>query len=261
VSTTTSKALVEGDGDVVQAGSTFEAQVTLANGRTGKTFVSTYDSGQRPVTASATSQTLFPALVKAVTGHKVGSRVLLAAAPADAYGNKGNAQLGVHPNDSLVMVADIVAATPATVLRGPSGKAVRPPARAPKLVIAKGRPTGFRFAGTSKPPKLQVIPLVRGTGPKVTSGSLVTVNYLGALYGSGKVFDASYQRGPTTFAIGLGQVIPAWDQGLIGARRGSRVLLLVPPAAGYGAQGGGTAIPPNSSLAFVVDILGVSTPQ
>ena len=69
------------------------------------------------------------------------------------------------------------------------------------------------------------------------------------------MFDSSWTRkSPATFAIGTGNVIPGWDKGLVGKKVGSRVLLVVPPADGYGAQGQGQ-IPANATLVFVVDIL------
>ena len=72
------------------------------------------------------------------------------------------------------------------------------------------------------------------------------------------VFDSSWSRGaPATFSIGTGGVIPGWDKGLVGKKVGSRVLLVVPPADGYGAQAQGK-IPANSTLVFVVDILDAS---
>jgi peptidylprolyl isomerase len=111
---------------------------------------------------------------------------------------------------------------------------------------------------TGNPPtKLVVKDLVAGEGAAAKGGDTVTVNYVGALYKGGKVFDASWRRKePFTFVLGKHQVIAGWDQGVEGMKVGGRRLLIIPAPLGYGAKGAGTSIPPNSALVFVVDLLG-----
>jgi peptidylprolyl isomerase len=110
------------------------------------------------------------------------------------------------------------------------------------------------------PTKLIVQPLLQGSGPAVKKGQTLIAQYVGALYGSGKQFDASWDRGqPATFPIGVGQVIPGWDKALVGQKAGSRVLLVVPPADGYGSSGNPQAgIGGKDTLVFVVDVLGAT---
>ena len=99
--------------------------------------------------------------------------------------------------------------------------------------------------------------LIVGTGAEAKSGESLTVNYVGALYKGGKVFDASWRRKePFTFVLGKSQVIAGWDKGLQGMKVGGRRLLIIPATFGYGAKGAGASIPPNSALVFVVDLLG-----
>ena len=99
--------------------------------------------------------------------------------------------------------------------------------------------------------------LIVGTGPEAKSGENLTVNYVGALYKDGKVFDASWKRKePFTFVLGKSQVIAGWDKGLAGMKVGGRRLLIIPATLGYGAKGAGASIPPNAALVFVVDLLG-----
>jgi peptidylprolyl isomerase len=99
--------------------------------------------------------------------------------------------------------------------------------------------------------------LIVGTGAEAKSGDPVTVNYVGALYKNGKVFDASWKRDePFSFTLGKGQVIPGWEQGVVGMKVGGRRELIIPPALGYGAKGSPPTIPPNETLIFVVDLLG-----
>jgi len=111
-----------------------------------------------------------------------------------------------------------------------------------------------------KPPTHLVIKdLKKGTGPKAKVGDNVTVQYVGVLYSNGKQFDASWDRGqPFSFPLGGGQVIPGWDKGVVGMRVGGRRELIIPPDDGYGEQGAAGTIPPNATLIFVVDLLGVS---
>jgi peptidylprolyl isomerase len=109
----------------------------------------------------------------------------------------------------------------------------------------------------SPAPKTLVIhEIVKGTGAEAKSGSSVSVNYVGALYTNGKIFDASWKRKePFTFTLGQGQVIPGWDQGVAGMRVGGRRELIIPSALAYGAKGSPPSIPPNATLIFVVDLL------
>ena len=101
--------------------------------------------------------------------------------------------------------------------------------------------------------------LVVGGGEEATSGRKVTVHYVGVAYRSGEEFDSSWNRGePFRFALGKGQVIPGWDQGVAGMRVGGRRRLTIPSALAYGARGAGNGvIAPHEPLVFVVDLLAV----
>jgi peptidylprolyl isomerase len=107
------------------------------------------------------------------------------------------------------------------------------------------------------PKTLQVKDLIKGTGPAAQAGQTITVNYVGALYKGGKVFDASWKRKePFSFALGKGQVILGWDHGIVGMKVGGRRELVIPASLAYGAKGSPPTIPPNAPLVFVVDLLG-----
>lgn len=108
------------------------------------------------------------------------------------------------------------------------------------------------------PTKLESKDLIVGTGPEAKAGDTVTVNYVGVLFKGGKVFDASWNRKePFTFTLGKGQVIPGWDQGIPGMKVGGRRELVIPAPLAYAAKGSPPSIPPNATLVFVVDLLGV----
>jgi peptidylprolyl isomerase len=117
------------------------------------------------------------------------------------------------------------------------------------------KPT-LTFANANPSKSLQVKVLSEGTGPVVTKGQLLIADYLGQIW-RGKVFDNSYDRKePIATPIGLGAVIKGWDDGLVGKKVGSRVLLVIPPADGYGSAGSsGAGIKGTDTLAFVIDLV------
>jgi peptidylprolyl isomerase len=95
-----------------------------------------------------------------------------------------------------------------------------------------------------------------GTGKEAKKGDIVAVHYTGTLK-SGKKFDSSLDRDePIVFPLGIGKVIPGWDEGIAGMKEGGKRKLIVPPDLGYGPSGQGP-IPPNSELHFDVELVGV----
>jgi FKBP-type peptidyl-prolyl cis-trans isomerase FkpA len=111
---------------------------------------------------------------------------------------------------------------------------------------------------------LQTQDVTPGTGAEATKGKIVRVHYTGWLYDSsagnnrGEKFDSSKDRNePFDFTLGAGEVIRGWDEGVAGMKVGGTRILTIPPAMGYGAQGAGDVIPPNSTLVFEVELLDV----
>jgi peptidylprolyl isomerase len=105
------------------------------------------------------------------------------------------------------------------------------------------------------PTQLESTDLITGTGPAAKAGDTVTVQYVLATYSSGKVIQASWTSQPFSFTLGEGQVIPGWDQGVVGMKVGGRRELIIPPKLGYGSQSPGAGISDNDTLVFVVDLL------
>ena len=148
-----------------------------------------------------------------------------------------------------------VAATTTTATATTTTPAVATPASGP---LSK-EPT-ITLPKTAAPTKLVVKDIIKGTGTAAAKGDTVYVNYVGELYKNGKVFDASWKDTPGktfSFVLGQGQVIPGWDQGLIGMKVGGRRELIIPPALAYGSSGQGS-IPGNATLVFVVDLIKVT---
>jgi peptidylprolyl isomerase len=99
--------------------------------------------------------------------------------------------------------------------------------------------------------------LVVGTGASPQAGKTVVVHYTGTLI-NGEKFDSSKDRNqPFEFVIGIGQVIKGWDEGVMSMKVGGKRKLTIPPQLGYGARGAGGVIPPNATLIFEVELLGV----
>ena len=108
---------------------------------------------------------------------------------------------------------------------------------------------------------LQYKDTVVGDGAEATKGQTVTVHYTGWLYKDGEQgakFDSSRDRNdPFDFPLGAGMVIKGWDEGVQGMKIGGKRSLIIPPELGYGARGAGGVIPPNATLLFEVELLGV----
>lgn len=257
ISESSSWTLEQGDGDEVGPSSTAVLGLTIVNGQSGETAISTYDEGQAPQEVDLT-QNVFPSLVEGLVGQDAHSRIVIASTAEDAYGPDGSPQIGLDAGDPVLIVADVLSTDPTDVLEAPEGEEVPAERTDPQLQETDGVPTGITTPDQDPPSRARLITLVEGDGPEIEDPDRVTVNYLGQVWGGDEPFDDSYSRGePTTFSIGLGRVIPAWDQLLQGVPEGSRVLLVCPPDLAYGAAGQGEDIPPNSTLVFVVDVLGV----
>jgi peptidylprolyl isomerase len=121
-----------------------------------------------------------------------------------------------------------------------------------------GKTTGKTMTTASG---LQIIDSKVGTGATPKSGQICVMHYTGWLYEDGKKgkkFDSSVDRNePFEFPIGQHQVIGGWDEGVATMQVGGKRTLIIPPALGYGARGAGGVIPPNATLIFDVELLGV----
>ena len=262
----TVKTLVTGSGAPLTSSDAFLGNYVVYSwdGTTHALKGSTYSTGETPTLFSTP---LLPGLSSALTGKKVGSRVLAVIPPKDGFGSSGNSQAGITGTTTLVFVIDVLRAYSGT--EAATGSSVStgggdlPTVTEP--TAAGAAPTVKIPASSVKPPTtLKVQTLIKGTGQKVAAGDYVIAQYVGYIWRTGKVFDSSWSRKtPFGFQIGANpaQVITGWDTGLQGQTVGSRVLLSIPPKEGYGSSGASSAgITGTDTLVFVVDILDVYSP-
>lgn len=121
----------------------------------------------------------------------------------------------------------------------------------------RGKPE-VKVPSGAPPKKLEETELIEGTGPEAKSGDKVTVQYVGVNFKNGKEFDSSWSRSePFSFTLGVGEVIPGWDQGVEGMKVGGQRQLVIPPELAYGEAGSPPAIAPKETLVFVIDLLEV----
>jgi peptidylprolyl isomerase len=258
------KVLTQGSGATLADGQLAAVNYTVLNWHGAKELGNTYSSDggktpNQPQVVQLGSSGLLPAWNTALKGAKVGSRIEIVAPPSQAFGSQGNQQAGVGPSDDLVFVLDVVGGYPAaaeitgkqTAQAGGGLPTVSgdPGPKAPTVTIPAG----------AKPPAALVSDvLIHGKGEAVASGHTILMQYTGVDWNTGKNFDSSFSHNQAfSTVIGAGQVIKGWDQGLVGKHVGDRVLLVIPPALGYGPSGGqaDAGIGKDDTLVFVVDIV------
>ena len=250
------KVLTTGTGKAATRADTVRLRAEIYNGTSGKLLDDGFTAGRPTLSFRLSSTDVIPGLTEGLVGATKGGRIAFTIPPAKGFGSNGNSQLGIKGTDTLVVVADIADIhTPLTKIDGAQSPS---PAGLPTVEFKNGptkEPT-VTVPKTTAPTTTQQATLVEGAGPVVQKGQTITAQYHGVLWKDGSVFDSSWKRGtPADFPIGAGQVIPGWDKTLVGKKVGSRVLLVIPPADGYGKAGRPPQIAGTDTLVFVVDIL------
>lgn len=231
----TSRVVDEGTGEELVEGAQVTINYVVIAGKDGKTSGSTWET-KKPETFTL-GDPQYDLLNDRLIGQKVGTRLVMASTAMD----------------QTIQVTMVEVAEVKEIPTRAEGTEVAPKEGLPTVALADdGQPTVTIPKNYEAPTELVVQPLVEGDGAEVTKDQTVTVQYAGCLL-DGTSFDSSWSRGtPTSFP--LNGVIPGWTNGIAGQKVGSQVLLVVPADQGYGDQENG-AIPANSTLVFVVDIL------
>jgi FKBP-type peptidyl-prolyl cis-trans isomerase len=251
----THRVVSAGTGDKLVKGNRILFDYLVVDGRTGAELGSSF--GATPVATVLDVKQTSKGLVTGLVGASVGSRVLIALSPKEglAANAQSNGAKNVKKDDTLLFVVDVKGVR--TPLARATGEAVIPADGLPVVTLGDTGKPSIKIPDAAPPTQLVVQPLITGAGAPVTAGQTITAHYTGVIYGSGKDFSSTWGRGaPADFTVGTGDVIPAWDQGLVGQTVGSQILLVVPPDQGYGSGGNSQAgIAGTDTLVFVVDIL------
>ncbi|HYP46847.1 MAG TPA: FKBP-type peptidyl-prolyl cis-trans isomerase [Propionibacteriaceae bacterium] len=242
---TQTKVLRASKGAEIKAGQPVDVNYYGVNGRTGKKFD---DSFSRGASAAFSLDQVVTGFKKGLIGQRQGSRVLVAMPGPDGYdAGGGNPQAGINVGDTLVFVIDILGPLP-----GPEGAKVKPKAGLPVVTEKAGVPD-IAVPKSAPPAKLQVQPLITGTGKKVAAGDAITFNYRWVAWKDGRLLEQSYgQQSPSA---PLNQLLPGMQKGLVNQTVGSRVLLVLPPAEAYPNGNAKPKIAKGETLVMVVDLL------
>lgn len=248
--------LSAGDGERVRSGDYVEFEVTVADGRTGQTLTGSGYADDTGI-ARIVGTDLLSDLGQCAT---VGSRLVAAAPISEVFAPDVVASAGYQPHETVVLVYDIERAMPG---RATGADQLLLPSGLPAVVLAAdGRP-GLTLPNSDAPGELRIAVLKQGGGEAVDAGDTIIAHYTGVLWGSGRVFDSSWEAGlprdlpAQSMEDGPGGVIPGFAEAIIGKTVGSQVIAVIPPEFGYPAGQGPATIPDGSTLVFVIDILGI----
>lgn len=232
----------------------FEATVYLGADQTVLTSTAYGQDGAPPQRLAVAAGT--NVLSDAFLCQGEGERFTLAGTTADIFGDVTGS--GINPTDTVVVVFDVMGVYP----RAASGLPQFGQDGMPAVTTAPdGRP-GIAVPDTAPPADLRIATLTKGNGEVITEGQTVVSHYLGVIWG-GAVFDSTWDSNRPADLVaqsfvdnaGVG-VVPGFAAALVGQTVGSRVLVSIPPSEGYPAGQEPTSIPANSTMIFVIDILG-----
>lgn len=239
--------LITGEGEQLHDGDVAVFQYTLLNGSTGAILDRSDYSGLGAIVTLGDSPT--PSVTVGLECTTVGSRVAIATSAAGA----GQANSGA--TDSYVFVVDVLDVFPGKA----EGAAQIPQAGMPAVVTAPNGAPGITVPKAEAPSTLTVNVLQAGTGKRVEADDHVIVKYTAVLWSDSSVFDSTWTGGQAKIVAltASDSVTEGFVTGLVGQQVGSQVLIVVPPAQGYG-DAGRSGVPSGSTLVYVVDLLGLA---
>ncbi len=271
---TQAEVLEEGDGAALEDGDEVLVNLAISDDFTQQISLETYGEERTAVALKVGEDQpepqqvidLITALVaeQVEAGMTLGTRVAMTVDAEEEFGDLALnlAQVGIGNEDGFVVVADL----DSVALEGPEGTDKAAPRWAPGIESKDGVPTAIDSSGLEKPDakgkEVRTAVVIEGEGPAIEEGDLAVVNYLGQTWGGEKPFDGSYakKREPLKVNIGKAQgpgtsVIEGWSDALVGVPVGSRIIVEIPPAKGYGKAGSGKTIKKDDILYFVIDVL------
>lgn len=227
-----SRTVWPGTGDVLERDDPVLLNLYAEDGRDGTELQNTFRTA--PVAYTMTEKSLGNHLYEALEGKRVGTRLSLLEQDDDV---------------PVLLVVDVLPARASGEPGQPPGDDL-PSVRLDEL----GAPTVRVPRGVEPPSDLVVHPLVRGAGPQVRAGQIVTVEFTAVRWSDGQVVDTTWSEGapPQSAEIGIGRLVEGWDQGLLEQTVGSQVMLVVPPQDGYANTKSRLA---GETVVYVVDIL------
>ncbi|MGR2752752.1 FKBP-type peptidyl-prolyl cis-trans isomerase [Agromyces arachidis] len=234
---------IEGDGDVTASGDEVSVVVTAFKGSTGDQVFS------QPTSLTIGDGSLYEGFLAGVDCVPLGSRVVTVAPAASVYGDQGNESIGVEPGETLVIVTDVQEIVEAEDLPSPSEWTEN----VPEVEFGEdGTPT-VTIPDTEPPADYQLKVLEEGDGDTVAAGDTVSLHYQGLNWETKEIFDQSFGN-PDPARFGTGDVIPGFGGALVGQKVGSKLIVTIPPALGYGEGESSNGLG-GQTLVFVVEIV------
>ncbi len=241
--------VIQGDGDVVESGQTVLVEYTVYNGTSGEQLDASQYDGEATAEFTLDEAQLLPGIVKTLTCSTIGSRLVGVLPAVDAFGEAGQSDLGVAPEDTLVFVVDLVEVKAAPEALVPEDWTEN----VPTVDLSSGTPV-VTIPDADPPTSVVIDILEEGDGDVVESGATVEVNYQGTSWDTGEIFDQSYGSAPASFATT--GVIEGFGAALVGQKVGTKLVVGIPPEYAYGTDPEAHELG-GQTLVFVVEILGI----
>ncbi|MBM7506011.1 FKBP-type peptidyl-prolyl cis-trans isomerase [Agromyces aurantiacus] len=232
---------IEGDGDTTTSGDEVSAVVTAFKGSDGTQVFS------QPATLTLGDDSLYEGFLAGVDCVAVGSRVVTVAPASAIYGDQGNEGIGVAAGETLVIVTDVQDIVEAEDLPKPGEWTEN----VPEVKFNGDQPPTVTIPDAEPSDELLVKVLEQGDGAEVKAGDTVTLHYQGLNWATKEIFDQSYGKDAARF--GTGDVIPGFGGALVGQTVGTKLIVSIPPALGYGEEESANGLG-GQTLVFVVEI-------
>ncbi|MFE5670837.1 FKBP-type peptidyl-prolyl cis-trans isomerase [Agromyces sp. NPDC056523] len=232
---------IEGDGDETVSGDEVSAVVTAFKGSDGTQVFS------QPASLTVGDGSLYEGFLAGVDCVPIGSRVVTVAPASAVYGDQGNEGIGVAAGETLVIVTDVQEVVEAEDLPTPGEWTEN----VPEVEFNGEEPPTVTIPDADPSDELLVKVIEEGDGAEVQAGDTVTLHYQGLNWATKEIFDQSYGKEAARF--GTGDVIPGFGGALVGQKVGTKLIVTIPPALGYGEEESANGLG-GQTLVFVVEI-------